>query len=199
VVEVGEDVAGEEVAFGDVGVAGEDEGFDAEAGVAADFGEDLGGVADDGGAAAGSVVERKILAPVRLAGRGWWRVDQKMFQARPKSLSRSEVTRRLNSAAAAGFSPTVTYDRVPLGEVEVQRGDRVEATDGSIGRIHGLVVDPHDHQVTHVLLQEGHLWGRKDVAIPIKAVSRVGDTIRLNISKQEVQDLPPVDFAQHGG
>ena len=99
----------------------------------------------------------------------------------------------------AGFSPTVTYDRVPLGEVEVQRGDPVEATDGSIGRIHGLVVDPHDHQVTHVLLQEGHLWGRKDVAIPIKAVSRVGDTIRLNISKQEVQDLPPVDFAQHGG
>jgi sporulation protein YlmC with PRC-barrel domain len=99
----------------------------------------------------------------------------------------------------AGFSPTVTYDRVPLGEVEVRRGDRVEATDGSIGRIQGLVVDPKDHQVTHVLLQEGHLWGRKDVAIPIKAVSRVGDTIQLSISKQEVQDLPPVDFAQHGG
>jgi sporulation protein YlmC with PRC-barrel domain len=83
--------------------------------------------------------------------------------------------------------------------VEVRRGDRVEATDGSIGRIQGLVVDPKDHQVTHVLLQEGHLWGRKDVAIPIKAVSRVGDTIQLGISKQEVQDLPPVDFAQHGG
>ena len=99
----------------------------------------------------------------------------------------------------AGFSPSVTYDRVPLGEVEVRRGDRVEATDGSIGRIHGLVVDPHDYQVTHVLLQEGHLWGRKDVAIPIKAVSRVGDTIRLSISKREVQDLPPVDFARHGG
>jgi sporulation protein YlmC with PRC-barrel domain len=99
----------------------------------------------------------------------------------------------------AGFSSTVTYDRVPLGEVEVRRGDRVEATDGSIGHIQGLVVDPHDHQVTHVLLQEGHLWGRKDVAIPVKAVSRVGDTIRLNLSKHEVQDLPPVDFAQHDG
>jgi sporulation protein YlmC with PRC-barrel domain len=95
----------------------------------------------------------------------------------------------------AGFSPTVTYDRVPLGEVEVRRGDPVEATDGRIGHIQGLVVDPHDHQVTHVLLQEGHLWGRKEVAIPIKAVSRVGDTIRLTISKHEVQELPPVDFA----
>jgi sporulation protein YlmC with PRC-barrel domain len=99
----------------------------------------------------------------------------------------------------AGFSPTITYDRVPLGEVEVRRGDPVEATDGRIGHIHGLVVDPSDHQVTHVLLQEGHLWGRKDVAIPIKAVSRVGDTIRLNISKHEVQDLPPVDFGHDPG
>jgi sporulation protein YlmC with PRC-barrel domain len=97
----------------------------------------------------------------------------------------------------AGFSPTITYDRIPLGEVEVRRGDPVEATDGHIGHIQGLVVDPGDHHVTHVLLQEGHLWGRKDVAIPIKAVSRVGDTIRLNLSKHEVQDLPPVDFARH--
>ena len=97
----------------------------------------------------------------------------------------------------AGFSPTVTYDRIPLGEVEVRRGDRVEATDGSIGHIQGLVVNPVDHQVTHVLLQEGHLWGRKEVAIPIGAVSRVGDTIRLSISKHEVQDLPPVDIAHH--
>lgn len=97
----------------------------------------------------------------------------------------------------AGFSPTITYDRIPLGEVEVRRGDPVEATDGHIGHIQGLVVDPGDHHVTHVLLKEGHLWGRKEVAIPIKAVSRVGDTIRLNISKHEVQNLPPVDFAHH--
>ncbi|HEY5355962.1 MAG TPA: PRC-barrel domain-containing protein [Streptosporangiaceae bacterium] len=95
----------------------------------------------------------------------------------------------------AGFSPSVTYDRVPLDEVEVRRGDPVEATDGRIGHVQGLVVDPGDHQVTHVLLQEGHLWGRKEVAIPISAISRVGDTIRLTISKHEVQDLPPVDFA----
>ena len=50
-----------------------------------------------------------------------------------------------------------------------------------------------------MLLQEGHLWGRKEVAIPISAVSRVADTIRLTISKQEAQDLPPVDFARHDG
>jgi len=48
--------------------------------------------------------------------------------------------------------------------------------------------------VTHVLLQEGHLWGRKEVAIPISAVTGIADGIRLNITKHQVQDLPPVDI-----
>src|ERR1035438_3825591 len=55
------------------------------------------------------------------------------------------------------------------------------------------VIDPNSHSVTHVLLQEGHLWGRKEVAIPISAVTGVDDGIRLSITKQQVQDLPPVD------
>ena len=48
--------------------------------------------------------------------------------------------------------------------------------------------------LSHVLLQEGHLWGRKEVAIPIGAVASTGDGIQLTIAKQEVQDLPPVDI-----
>ena len=91
---------------------------------------------------------------------------------------------------------TVTYDAVPLDEVEVRRGEHVHATDGHIGRVQGLVIDSDSHHVTHVLLQEGHLWGRKEVAIPIGAVTGVDDGIRLNLTKQQVQDLPPVD-AQH--
>jgi hypothetical protein len=101
----------------------------------------------------------------------------------------------------AGFGPDpvppgVTYDTVPLGEVDVRRGERVHATDGSIGRVQGLVIDRGSHHVTHVLLDEGHLWGKREVAIPIRAVTRVDpeDGIRLNLSKQQVQDLPPVDI-----
>ena len=50
-----------------------------------------------------------------------------------------------------------------------------------------LVVDPSDHHVTHILLDEGHLWGKKRVAIPISAVKRVGAIIRLNLTKDEVR------------
>jgi sporulation protein YlmC with PRC-barrel domain len=96
-------------------------------------------------------------------------------------------------------SQTVTYDAVPVGEVAVRRGEHVHATDGGIGQVQGLVIDPRSHHVTHVLLQEGHLWGRKEVAIPISAVASTTDGIRLNIAKQDVQDLPPVDLDHPNG
>jgi sporulation protein YlmC with PRC-barrel domain len=87
-----------------------------------------------------------------------------------------------------------TSDTIPVGEVEVHRGEHVQASDGHIGQVEGLVIDPGSHRVTHVLLQEGHLWGRKDVAIPISTVTRVADRIEVSLSKQQVQDLPPVDI-----
>jgi sporulation protein YlmC with PRC-barrel domain len=88
----------------------------------------------------------------------------------------------------------ITSDAVPLGEVEISRGQPVQATDGDIGHVQGLVIDPGSRHVTHVLLQEGHLWGRKEVAIPIGAVASTADGILLKIAKQDVQDLPPVDI-----
>jgi sporulation protein YlmC with PRC-barrel domain len=97
----------------------------------------------------------------------------------------------------------VTYDSVPPGEIAVHRGDPVQATDGEIGRVQGLVVDPASRHVTHVLLAEGHLWGRKEVAIPVGAVTpgpRADDgIIRLDMTKDQVKDLPPVDIQHPNG
>jgi sporulation protein YlmC with PRC-barrel domain len=93
----------------------------------------------------------------------------------------------------------IIEDRVPAGEVEVRRGEHVRATDGNIGRVRGLVIDPKDHHVTHVLLDEGHLWGKKEIAIPIGAVKDVAaDGVRLSLTRDQVRDLPPVDLAHHG-
>jgi hypothetical protein len=47
--------------------------------------------------------------------------------------------------------------------------------------------------VTHVLLAEGHLWGRKEVAIPASAVTKVENGIWLNLTKKQVEDLPAAD------
>ena len=89
--------------------------------------------------------------------------------------------------------PIMVEDVVPLGEAGVERGEPVHALDGEIGRVQGFLVDPDDHRVTHVLLEEGHLWGRKKVSIPVRAVTGVENGIRLSLTKKQVEDLPPAD------
>jgi sporulation protein YlmC with PRC-barrel domain len=89
----------------------------------------------------------------------------------------------------------VTVDYVPPGAIEVHRELTVCATDGDIGQVQGLVVEPGGHQVTHVLLQQGRMRGRKEVAIPIGAVTKIGTLlIHLSLTKHQVKDLPPVDI-----
>ena len=95
----------------------------------------------------------------------------------------------------ANASGLVTRDTLPPGEVGVRRGEPVHASDGEIGKVEGLVVEPAHGHVTHVLLQEGHLWGRKQVAIPIGAVERLGESIAVNLTKREIEDLPAVGLA----
>jgi hypothetical protein len=91
-------------------------------------------------------------------------------------------------------SVPVVSDALPLGEVAVRRGDRVQATDGEIGRVQGLVIDRATRHVTHVLLQEGHLWDRKEVAIPISAVTQLAEEgIAVNLTRDQVGHLPRVD------
>ena len=53
--------------------------------------------------------------------------------------------------------------------------------------------------MSHVLLQQGHLFGRRQVAIPIGAVTGVVDTVQLNITKQQVENLPPVTIDHPSG
>jgi len=100
---------------------------------------------------------------------------------------------------ARAYSPrqakpsSVTYDHVPDGEIEV-RGEPLHAADGDIGRVHGLVVDTQDHHLTHVLLTEGHLWTKKDVAIPVEAVAKLSGGVYVDLTKHEVKDLPEVEM-----
>ncbi|MGZ3387924.1 MAG: PRC-barrel domain-containing protein, partial [Isosphaeraceae bacterium] len=95
--------------------------------------------------------------------------------------------------------PAGAYGSLPPGEVDVRRSERVYATDGEIGRVEGLVIDSGSHHVSHVLLQEGHLFGRREVAIPIGAVTGVVDGVQLNITRQQAENLPLVNIDHPSG
>jgi sporulation protein YlmC with PRC-barrel domain len=87
----------------------------------------------------------------------------------------------------------ITYDRIPKDEVEIRRSSLVTSSDEhDLGRVEAFILDDGDH-VTHLVLEHGHLWGRKDVTIPIGAVSKIEtDRVTVGLTKDEVGELPAV-------
>lgn len=85
----------------------------------------------------------------------------------------------------------VVWDRVPKGEVELRRSSRVMSADGDyLGDVDGFLVDDGEH-ITHFVLERGHLWGRREVTVPIGAVASVeSDVVTLSLSMDEVGALP---------
>jgi sporulation protein YlmC with PRC-barrel domain len=85
------------------------------------------------------------------------------------------------------------HERVPPGELAVRRGTRVEATDGAVGRVDEFLVDPATEHITHLVLREGHLWGQRDVTIPVGQIARIDrDTVYLKLDKAGVAVLPQI-------
>jgi len=118
----------------------------------------------------------------------------------PKQVNWAVWMHAARDPGASEAPQQVTVDYVPSGEVDIRRDLTVWATDGEIGQVQGLVVEPGGHQVTHLLLQEGHIRGRKEVAIPIGAVTKIGTLIiHLSLTKHQVKDLPPVDIDHPAG
>jgi hypothetical protein len=43
------------------------------------------------------------------------------------------------------------------------------------------------------VLREGHLWGQKDVAIPVSEIERIEDnTVHLKIDMRKIEALPAI-------
>ncbi len=86
---------------------------------------------------------------------------------------------------------------IPEGELALHSGMKVEAMDGKVGKLDALVLEPSSGEVTNLLLREGHLWGKKDVAIPVSAVDFCdADTVYLKLDKADVKALPAVPVKQ---
>jgi len=85
----------------------------------------------------------------------------------------------------------VEQQQIPPGELAVSRGTRVQATDGFVGKVDEFVVNPKNGQITHLVMREGHLWGKKDVIIPLSAMGNTReDTVFLKLDKHQVESLP---------
>jgi sporulation protein YlmC with PRC-barrel domain len=81
--------------------------------------------------------------------------------------------------------------QIPPGELAVNRGTRVEATDGYVGHVDEFVVNPKNGHLSHFVMREGHLWGKKDVIIPLSDMDKIhDDTVFLKLDKHQIEALP---------
>jgi len=86
---------------------------------------------------------------------------------------------------------SVELEQIPPGELAVRRGTHVEATDGFVGKVDEFVVNPKNGHITHLVMREGHLWGKKDVIIPVSAMGGThDDTVFLKLDKHQIESLP---------
>jgi sporulation protein YlmC with PRC-barrel domain len=83
----------------------------------------------------------------------------------------------------------VSYDRIPKHEVEIRRSSAVISTDGHhLGHVEGFLVGSGG--TADIVLERGHLWGRREIVIPAAAVERVqNDSITLSLTKEQVGEL----------
>ncbi|MGH9290649.1 MAG: PRC-barrel domain-containing protein [Acidimicrobiales bacterium] len=92
----------------------------------------------------------------------------------------------------------IAYDRIPAHEVEIRRGSAVEAANGAVlGHVDSFLSDD-EGRVTHLVLERGHLWRRRDITIPVDAVKQLRtDSVELSLTPDEVAALPSVPGHWH--
>ena len=106
-----------------------------------------------------------------------------------------------NSSPYLGWSDTslnngdiflmgIEEELIPVGEMAIHRGASVEATDGHIGRVEEFLLDPNDKHITHLVLEEGHFWHKKELTLPMSAIARMDEEyIYLKLDKKAVKAL----------
>jgi sporulation protein YlmC with PRC-barrel domain len=87
----------------------------------------------------------------------------------------------------------IESDSIPPEEMAIRRNAHVEATDGRVGKVDEFMINPDTGHITHLVLREGHLWGQKDISIPVSAIKDIGkETVQLTLDKKSIEKLPVI-------
>jgi uncharacterized protein YrrD len=85
-----------------------------------------------------------------------------------------------------------SLDRSDVNEDEAafKGGEKVEATDGAVGKVDEVIVDSASYALTHIVLREGHLWHQRTVTIPIDNVDYAArNVVYLKVDKANLEQM----------
>ena len=88
----------------------------------------------------------------------------------------------------------ITDEAIPPDELGVRRGTHVIDCQGEIvGMIDEFLVEPEEGNITHLVLAQGHLWGKREITIPVYEIERIAENqVRLKLDKKAISHLPAV-------
>ena len=83
----------------------------------------------------------------------------------------------------------IGYDRIPKHTVEIRRKSAVTSADGHhLGHVDGFLVSVDG--TADIVLERGHLWGRREIVVPAASVEHIeDDAVTLTLTKDEVGAL----------
>lgn len=87
---------------------------------------------------------------------------------------------------------------VPPGQMALYRGTSIEATDGPVGRLSELLVDPNSGYISHLVVETGSLWNSQEITLPLSVVEEANEEmIHLKLDKAAVEQLPAVPVKRY--
>jgi hypothetical protein len=142
------------------------------------------------------VVEQEGLLPAsRMVPIEWLDAStpcQLVLRCSQDELARTKQVQ--TESVSSDLAETTLGHRVdPPFELAIGQGAWVEARDGYAGLVDEFLIDPRTRYVTHVVLREVHFWGKRGIAVPISAISRIEENrVRLRLNIDSIQELRTV-------
>ena len=91
-----------------------------------------------------------------------------------------------------GYLPA-EHEHVPTDELMIHRNTEVFATDGKVGFLDDLIIDPEQHKITDLAVRIDSFWGYEDVDIPSTQIEKIKpDSVYLKVDSSMVKSLPAI-------
>ena len=113
------------------------------------------------------------------------------------------VPRYIQISGMPGIESVVKQERrfieekiyhIPTNELAINRGTQVYSADGNVlGSVDEFLVEQDGGRVTNLVLREGHIFGQRDVFIPIAEIETIQESgMFLKLNKKNIEKLPAI-------